>query len=667
MDRNYDIVQNRQDQTRNRVANYLQDFKNRFFNTDRRINRRRVTIFRSETDLTDPSFQNLLSHSSVENLPLSNETFIELEMASNFSAEPSVGPLRAIGSPDPTQDRLQCAMDRLQFLTNEFERVSLNTQQLQASVNELGQTSQRQQGQINESRQLIQNAQDAHTHLRNSVATQFQTQNTLNERTLNSLQTQNESQQRIHNELQTQIGRIDEISRTQADIRQALQNDFQTQANRFDEALRTQGETNENFRQNLEARVTGINDSVQDWRAAVDQSQQQLREQVETLRNRPVAVGNGQQIINFENFLSSETSDILKSLIDFDTKSNESIKRFINTTDMLWNQIDKNVANNVNRFNFKVKVKLAKCNQSFLSKINNLNWPQIRDEILKDYSVNSARDTQAQMNTLHQKSGESLFEFANRTKQLLFDMNSFLGANSDPGMVAINDRSARMAFEKGLSDSSLRNFIRNVPTRDLNELIATTVERHERNLVSTPRMCTLCHKGPHKEADCRSKRVNSSNDNRNNNNNSNNNNNRGNNSNNRNNNNNRNDNSNNNRGNQNQNSGSGPSRNSNYGNSNQNRSNNNQTNNNSGSNRSNNTSGSNRSNNNSGHNSHSGQSNNNFNRNNNQSNNNSNAQSFSGRVFDNSSFNFNSVPNATANLNSNPYNLPFQHSHQTEN
>lgn len=72
-----------------------------------------------------------------------------------------------------------------------------------------------------------------------------------------------------------------------------------------------------------------------------------------------------------------------------------------------------------------------------------MQWPEIKREILSDYSVNSARNTQAQLNTIIQRSDESLFEYANRCKNLLFDMNSFLGANADPGLNSIHDRSAR--------------------------------------------------------------------------------------------------------------------------------------------------------------------------------------------------------------------------------
>lgn len=167
---------------------------------------------------------------------------------------------------------------------------------------------------------------------------------------------------------------------------------------------------------------------------------------------------------------------------------------------MLWTSLEKN-AINIERFHFKIKLKLAKCNQTFLHRIENMQWPAIEDEILKDYSVNSARDTLAQINTVEQKSGESLFEFANHCKNLLFDMNSFLGVNADPDMQAINDRSARKVFEDGLSD--------------LQEHIDITVERYKRNLSVAPHrdLCNYCHKGPREESECRKKQADSANKN----------------------------------------------------------------------------------------------------------------------------------------------------------
>lgn len=243
----------------------------------------------------------------------------------------------------------------------------------------------------------------------------------------------------------------------------------------------------------------------------MNQNYHQLRAEVDAYRNymqssqiRSTVVGNDSNRAAMHSD-ASQVNDILKSMPDFDSKSNDSIKRFVSVTDLLWSSIGNNPLH-IERFRLKLNIKLAVCNQSFINKIREMQWPQIKAEILKDFSVNSARDTQAQLNTIKQKSDESLFEYANRCKNLLFDMNSFLGANADPGLNTIHDRSAREAFLKGLSDGKLRDYVKNVPSRNLQELIDTTVERFERNLQIAPQnKCTYCQKDGHREPECRKK------------------------------------------------------------------------------------------------------------------------------------------------------------------
>lgn len=202
---------------------------------------------------------------------------------------------------------------------------------------------------------------------------------------------------------------------------------------------------------------------------------------------------------------NAHVNDIMKSFPDFDSKSNESIKRFISVSDLLWDDLPKSQTN-ISRFNFKLRLKLASCNLTFLHKIENRNWPEIKQIIISDYCVNSARDTLAQMNSLTQKRDESLFEFSNRCKSLLFDLNSFLGCQADSGMRSINDRTARTSFIRGLAHTQMRDFVKTVHCRELQEVIDVAVEWNEQN-VNTMRdvRCEFCSNVGHRESQCRKK------------------------------------------------------------------------------------------------------------------------------------------------------------------
>lgn len=508
MDRRADVVDSRRGQARGRVVEYISNLRTRLFNPNVRYTAptQRISAelfrFRSESDLGASFIDSslgpeafLLDEDCKSEVIPSSSTF-DVEMSTPSAADSFAANrnnLPALEDGDPIRAGLQQAQDRLQKLSIEFAQISQIAQSLQGAFTSVNQRVDRQQVEIQEYRRVAMSAQTAQEQLRTDFNTQVELQRNLNETMLTATRTQSDTQQTLHNELQSQRERITLIEESNPATSAGVTFAFQQ----------------------TDADIAHVGQSVANLRTQVEQTQQQLRDEVEACRRdmlsiqtRANVVGGVQLPSNFENLFQSHTTDILRSLVDFDTKSNDSIKRFINTTDLLWNSLEKN-ATNIERFHFKIKLKLAKCNQTFLHKIENMQWPAIKNEILKDYSVNSARDTLAQINTIKQKSGETLFEFANRCKNLLFDMNSFLGVNADPGMEAINDRSARKAFEDGLSDNGLRNFVKNIPTRNLQELIDITVERFERNLSVAPRkdLCNYCHKGPHKEAECRKKQA----------------------------------------------------------------------------------------------------------------------------------------------------------------
>lgn len=508
MDRLAYVVDSRRGQARGRVLEYISNLRTRLFDPSRRYNAptQRISAelfrFRSESDLgapfVDSSFGSetyLIDEDCKSEITPATSTF-DVEMTTPFAVDSSAvnkNNLPALEDGDPIRTGLQQAQDRLAKLSIEFAQIGQIAQSLQGAFTTMNKRVDRQQVEIQEYRRAAMNAQTAQEQLRAEFNAQAELQRNLNETMLTTARNQSDAQQTLHNELQTQQERITLIEESNPAALAGVSVAFQQ----------------------TDADIAQVGQSVTNLRTQVEQNQQQLRHEVEacrremrSLQTRSNAVGGVQLPTNFENLFQSHTTDILRSLVDFDTKSNDSIKRFINTTDLLWNSLEKN-ATSIERFHFKIKLKLAKCNQTFLHKIENMQWPAIKNEILKDYSVNSARDTLAQMNTIKQKSCETLFEFANRCKNLLFDMNSFLGASADPGMEAINDRSARKAFEDGLSDNGLRNFVKNIPTRNLQELIDITVERFERNLSVAPRkdLCNYCHKGPHKEAECRKKQA----------------------------------------------------------------------------------------------------------------------------------------------------------------
>lgn len=529
MDRPIDVIEDRRLNSRNRVREYISNLRIRLFNPrDRYIAPTQSTTvelfrfhsendlhssqnlsshfdlpspgFHSETDLTVQNFEfgnNLHNQNSTSEINLIDfEAQVEANMESFQPPGPDSSghgqPLRAIEDGDPIRRGLAEAHERLQRLSADFQAVGLMADNMRADFANISARLDRQQNEIGESQRIATEAQAATSQLRADVLRHIEGVTTTTRNIFAAAHSQAQAQQSLRDEVLAQRQQVEQFQNVALRM-----NDFN-------------GDINQ------------INDSITNLRLRVEESHQQLREDVNAcqnnmraLQNRSAVVGDVQPLANLDNLLSSHTNDILKSFIDFDTKSNDSIKRFVNTTDMLWQSLEK-TQQNIDRFIFKVKLKLAKCNQTFLHKIEGMNWPQIKNEILNDYSVNSARDTLAQINTVKQKSGESLFEYANRCKNLLFDMNSFLGVNADPGMTTINDRSARKAFEDGLSDSNLRNFVKNIPTRNLQELIDITVERYERNLSAAPRqqLCNYCSKGPHKESECRKKQSDLANKNR---------------------------------------------------------------------------------------------------------------------------------------------------------
>ncbi|XP_031632654.1 uncharacterized membrane protein DDB_G0293934-like [Contarinia nasturtii] len=395
--------------------------------------------------------------------------------------------------------------DRLKLLSVEFQAISDKADRLHAGYAQLNERANQRDAELKQHVDLTTRALHAYEQMHNELLAKSRAQDQLNNKILAAVNAQNQSGTILQNELDTQRELLTNHSRLASATNQVI-NDLRTGVDRVRETV-------DSTRSELQSEVGQMNNSLIETRNTVDGNCRQLRDaliecqnSIQLLQSRPAPTGNVQQFPNFENLFTTHTTDILRSIPEFDTKSNDSVKRFITTTDMLWTALDNNPAN-IERFNFNVKLKLAKCNQSFLNKIRELQWPDIKSEIVKDYSVNSARDTLAQINTVKQKTGESLFEFANRCKNLLYDMNSFLGANADSGLETIHDRSARKAFENGLLDGNLRNFIKNVATKNLQELIDTTIERYEQNLtVESRRMvCNYCSKSAHTEKECRKK------------------------------------------------------------------------------------------------------------------------------------------------------------------
>lgn len=427
MDRPKDVIESRRLNARSRVGNYISNLKLRLFDRNRYIapiQSTTVELFRfhsendlqnlsSEFDLPSPSFhseveltvQNFEFQSNLHNQNSNSESnLIDFETPTvdetmeNFrsSAPPDssgqVPQYRAIEGVDPIRDGLAEAHARLQRLSADFQSVSRMAEDMRTEFANINARLNSQQNEIGESNRIAAAAR-ADTHqLRANVAQHITDITAATANLLSTVRSQAEVQQTLRGEIVNQRQRIDQV---------------ESVARRWD---------------GYNVDLAQINDSITNLRLQVDQSQQELREEVnvcqrniQELRNRTNVVGNVQPIANLEKFFSSHTNDILKSFVDFDTKSNDSIKRFVNTTDMLWSSLEKTQPN-IDRFLFKVKLKLAKCNQTFLHKIENMNWAQIKDEILRDYSVSSARDTLAQINTIKQKSGESLFEFANRCK-----------------------------------------------------------------------------------------------------------------------------------------------------------------------------------------------------------------------------------------------------------
>jgi hypothetical protein len=407
----------------------------------------------------------------------------------------------------PINARITDISNRLNELSIEMQNYSAATRVINETLTGFEQRYAHQQTENNRINAIVVNTDVQVRSLDSKIDAFILQQTDLCQRILNITTEQQNFSTDLNNRMTQQRHEIDRISQANATNDQNLNPllaNIRQSITRLEQAVHSLRNDGERDRQQLRT----------DWDA--------FRNNLELNRNRPAAVDVVHPgFANNNSPATSQMNDILKSIPDFDAKSSASIKKFITVTDILWNQVANNQADS-ERFRLKLKVKLAGCNQAFLAKIDALNWPRIKDEILKDFSINVARDTLAQINTVKQKSGESLFEYANRCKGLLHDMNSFLGGQADPGMLTIHDRSARKAFENGLSDSKLRDYISRVPSRNLQELIDTTIERYEHNLQFRSREsnCGYCSKTGHRENECRKKQADKSKnrDNKNNNN-----------------------------------------------------------------------------------------------------------------------------------------------------
>lgn len=116
----------------------------------------------------------------------------------------------------------------------------------------------------------------------------------------------------------------------------------------------------------LHGDMDGIRGVMGEIEQRMDRNIQQLRTDVDACRNhmqssqsRSSVVGNDSNRAAM-NSDASQINDNFKSMLDFNSRSNESIKRFISVTDLLWSSIGNNPLH-IERFRLKLSIKLAVC------------------------------------------------------------------------------------------------------------------------------------------------------------------------------------------------------------------------------------------------------------------------------------------------------------------
>lgn len=143
-----------------------------------------------------------------------------------------------------------------------------------------------------------------------------------------------------------------------------------------------------------------------------------------------------------------------------------------------------------------------------ISRLENFDWINIRDTLLKKFAYLSNKDVlTSQIENLHQEQGESLTEYTERARNLLKEKNLIYSHLTEEQRTEHN-RMARRAFSKGILNNKLREKIMIRGAGSLEDAIAFAIEAENDALTEVPRnelYCRFCHINGHREKQCRRK------------------------------------------------------------------------------------------------------------------------------------------------------------------
>lgn len=196
----------------------------------------------------------------------------------------------------------------------------------------------------------------------------------------------------------------------------------------------------------------------------------------------------------------------LDALPDLSTNESIEFQSFIRRAGNIWRTIDE-----VDKpyFMRRIKDKVIGCLWISEQRILDANnWIEIRNLLEEKWRENNDLYLlRARLNELHQKYNESIFEYAERTKQILKDFELYYGEMSPDHKMDLQDR-IKEKFEEGVSNGFIKKALITRVTEKLNESINIAL-RLQHHLDRAPKpseiICNFCNIRGHRQVECRTK------------------------------------------------------------------------------------------------------------------------------------------------------------------
>lgn len=206
-------------------------------------------------------------------------------------------------------------------------------------------------------------------------------------------------------------------------------------------------------------------------------------------------------------------ADVTKMIPTYDGNEDE-FETYMHKIDKLWAYIEAYTEPEKSRFMLILQMNLSGQAAHVTRDVEFETWPPVR-AVLKD-KLNPQKNiekAELRLNAAEQGETENIETYAKRIEKLLKDLNkAFDVRDLDGPMAKNNDRRARIAFENGLRNKTLRHMTIAVNGKTLQDAVdyASSMElRLPECKVSSPKkekkFCTFCNFGGHTFDECRSK------------------------------------------------------------------------------------------------------------------------------------------------------------------